>query len=839
MVMKILVADDNEDFRMIAKRTLESEGYSVETTFNGAKCLKLIEKSPPDIIISDIIIPEIDGLRLCHIIKNDKRFKNIPFIFCTANNLTSKDKKLAFSLGASHVIAKPINNEEFLLMIKNVLEKYKEGRLPNLKRSAEETHGLFTMYGDSLSRALDKKVQKYRLYRQIFTNSRDAIAILDINGFYIEYNKAYVHLLGTSERELKGQTPAIHLGQESFSEVLRVLSEKGFFRNELKSMTRSGDKLSIELSVFPIRDEKNEIFCYAEIIRDITGCKDAQEKIIQDYHIQRTINSILKISLLKISLKEQLEYTLDLLFTIPWLCFQSKGCIFLIEDDQLVMKAHRKLPHEVKRECKRLPLGRCLCGRAALNQKIQFANGMVNNHMNRKCPESLAPHGHYCVPIVFSGKTLGVLNMYLKPAYKYSETEDEFLTAVANTLAGIIQRTRTEEEKDKMQSMLHQAQKMEAIGTLAGGIAHDFNNILTAIIGYTEIALLDIPQNMNIHYNLNQVLNAANRAKELVRQILTFSRQSSLERKPIQIAPIVKEALKLLRASIPSTIEIRQNIQNSSGTIMANPSQIHQILMNLCINAAHAMREKGGVLEVSLIDLHIHSSTLQIYDNLAPGHYLKLTISDTGHGMDSEIIKRIFDPFFTTKIREEGTGMGLAVVHGIITSYDGSITVSSVLNEGTSFDILLPCLEQIITTQQEMYQIMPKGKGRILFVDDEEAIVNMVRQMLGHLGYEVIARTSCIDALDTFRSEASSFCLLITDQTMPQMTGIDLAQEFKRIRPDIPVILCTGFSELITPQEAKKLGIDELIMKPIITRDLVKTICCVLKSQEDKEDDPI
>ncbi len=383
-------------------------------------------------------------------------------------------------------------------------------------------------------------------------------------------------------------------------------------------------------------------------------------------------------------------------------------------------------------------------------------------------------------------------------------------------------------EQKQMEVQLRQAQKMEAIGTLAGGIAHDFNNILSAIMGYTEMAQYDVSEESRVRPKLDQVLNASHRAEDLVKQILAFSRESEKERKPIQVHLIVKEALKLLRASLPSTIEISQDVSTGLDTILGDPTQIHQVLMNLCTNAHHAMGEKGGVLGVTLAPVDLDAEGTTPYPDLHPGAYLKLTVSDTGHGMEQSTMERIFDPYFTTKEKEVGTGLGLAVVHGIVKSHGGAIKVSSNPAEGTSFHILFPRLDMRVVEKAGPIQALPTGAERVLFIDDEKALVEIGKQMLGRLGYECVCRTSSIETLEAFRAQPHRFDLVITDQTMPGLTGAGLAKELMRIRPDIPIILCTGYSELISEDKAMAIGIREFIMKPILIHDLAIAIRKVL-----------
>ena len=388
-----------------------------------------------------------------------------------------------------------------------------------------------------------------------------------------------------------------------------------------------------------------------------------------------------------------------------------------------------------------------------------------------------------------------------------------------------VMRDVTEElEKEKQ---LRQSQKMEAIGTLAGGIAHDFNNILSAVIGYSEILLDKIKKEDSLSEDLQEILTAGVRAKDLVKQILTFSRQAEHELQPVQVSLIVKEALKLLRASMPSTIEIRRNIQ-SDDTVMADPTQIHQILMNLCTNAEHAMRGRRGVLEVKLNSVDLDEKFLIGQTDAVPGRFLRLTVKDSGHGMTSEVMEKIFDPFFTTKEREEGTGMGLAVVHGIVKNHGGIIMVSSESEKGTTFSVYLPATEMDMKPDSKIRQPLPTGTEHILFVDDEKTLVDLGKATLNRHGYEVTTRTSSIEALELMKSRPHDFDLVVTDLTMPNMTGKELAEEIIRVRTEIPIILCSGFSTKLTEEKAKVIGIRAFIKKPVIQADLLTTVRRVL-----------
>ncbi len=386
---------------------------------------------------------------------------------------------------------------------------------------------------------------------------------------------------------------------------------------------------------------------------------------------------------------------------------------------------------------------------------------------------------------------------------------------------------QAEQERKNLESQLQQAQKMEAIGTLAGGIAHDFNNILSAIIGYTEISKMKLPEDDDVQADLDEVFKAGGRAKNLVQQILTFSRQTEKEKKPVQMNLIIKEALNLLKASLPSTIEIRKDIQSDS-LVFGDPTQFHQVLMNLCTNAAHAMQEKGGVLRVELIDVEIDSEFKITHPDIKPGSYIKLTVSDTGNGMPPEVLDRIFDPFFTTKEEGEGTGMGLSVVHGIVKGYGGTIKTYSEPGKGSTFNVFFPVIERVVEPEAREEKPIPKGTEHILFVDDEHSLVNINKQILESLGYEVTIRTSSVEALELFKTKPGRFDLVITDMTMPKMTGDVFAQKLMAVRQDIPVIICTGFSARIDEEKAETMGIKAFVSKPILKRDIAVTIRKVL-----------
>ncbi|MEE4608122.1 MAG: ATP-binding protein [Desulfobacteraceae bacterium] len=379
-------------------------------------------------------------------------------------------------------------------------------------------------------------------------------------------------------------------------------------------------------------------------------------------------------------------------------------------------------------------------------------------------------------------------------------------------------------ERRRVEFQLQQNQKMRAIGTLAGGIAHDFNNILAAILGYTEMAMMDIETASPVHRRLGNVLKACDRARDLVQQILTFSRQNDAEIRPLAPLPILKETVKLLRSGLPSTIEIESRLPSQLPMVLADPANLHQVVMNLCTNAREAMIETGGRLTVAAEVIELTKRDRRLAPELLPGHYLELKVADTGVGIAPEVLDRVFDPYFTTQTRKNGAGLGLAVVHGIVHRHGGSIHIDSTLGRGTTVTVRLP----VADTEKAPAAIgkgpVKGGREHILFVDDEQTLVQIGQQMLERLGYTVTCRTSSVEALEALRANPDRFDLVITDQTMPNMTGTELSRQIQILRPDLPVILCTGFSETIGSEKALASGIRGFLLKPIALRDMSESI---------------
>jgi PAS domain S-box-containing protein len=619
-------------------------------------------------------------------------------------------------------------------------------------------------------------------YRTILETMEEAYYEVDLAGNLTFFNEAAERLLGYSKTEMLGLNNRQYTDEENAKKLFKTFnavyrtghSAKGL---DWEIITKDGTKKCVEASVSLLTDQRGQPKGYRGVVRDITGRKLSDEA--------------LRISEGKYPLL--VENANDGIFIAQegFVKFANRKALQLFERDQadLANIPYSQLIHPGDRSV--------LSEGKTEGIELEPASGSFSLRIMARSGKEVWVHIN-AVDITWEGKP-----------------------ATLNFVKDI-------STQKKLEAQLIQAHKMEAIGTLAGGIAHDFNNILTSVLGYTQLGLEAVPKDSQPSRDLLEVMKAGRRARDLVSQILTFSRKSTQELEPLDPVPIIKEVLKLLRASIPATIEIKQNIEKTETSIMADPTQIHQILINLCTNAAQAMADRGGVLEVSLTKVFLDSVFASSHPGVVPGEHLLLSVTDTGTGISPTIIDRIFDPFFTTKKRGEGTGMGLAVVHGIVKSYGGHITVYSEVGKGTTFKVFFPSRKGEAHSEEPVEITAAKGRERVLFVDDEKPIVDMGKRMLEGLGYSVTSTTSSVEALNLFRDRSEDFDLVITDLTMPKMTGEQLASELIQIRADIPIILCTGYSRDLTQGTQRAPGICAVVKKPLIFHEIAKAIRDVL-----------
>jgi len=622
---------------------------------------------------------------------------------------------------------------------------------------------------------IEKSLRSEKEFSESITETANAIIVtLDIDGAITSFNKFGEDLTGYTKEEVVGKnwikvfipsTMKTEI-QTVFESLTTQLDAGKTYKNFI--LSKSGEKLLIKWDNVALIDEKGHTTGVIAIGVDITDRRKAEEALRESEEKYRSMMEAMKDPVYICSPDFLVEYMNPAMINRTGRDATGENCF--------------KALHDLNEKCP-------WCTHHEIQQNKHLDMDVVSPKDNRSYHVSQSP-------IVHEGGSISKMTIF-----------------------------RDTTDFKKMRTQLQQAQKMEALGTLAGGIAHDFNNILFPVSGYTEMLLLDAPPGASpLRHGLSEILTGIKRAGDLVTQILTFSRQREHELKPLKVMLVVKEALKLIQSSLPATIEIRQSVNKDCGWVMADPTQIHQIVMNLITNAYHAMEETGGKLNVTLNQVELGAGEL-IEATMDPGSYVCLTVADTGMGMDQSAIDRMFDPYFTTKKEGKGTGLGLSVVHGIIKSHGGHISVSSEPGKGTEFNVYLPVIQiQAETGQGKTAVPIKKGNESVLLVDDREEIVSLTKSMLYKLGYHVTARTRSIEALEVFRANPHNFDLVITDLTMPNMTGDKLAQQLMAIRPDIPVILFTGFSDKISKKEAEALGLKGLLMKPVVMKELSSAI---------------
>ncbi|MHC1729690.1 MAG: PAS domain S-box protein [Syntrophobacteraceae bacterium] len=623
-------------------------------------------------------------------------------------------------------------------------------------------------------------------FRKIFEEGPLGMAIVSPDNRLVRVNNRLCQMLGYTEEELKTLKVKDITHEEDFQKDLHLANkafhgEIPYYRVEKRYITKDGEIIRAHLTGTFIRDGSGTPLYGLRMIEDITEQKRAEEELKQS---------------------EQ----------------RFKGLFECAPDPYYLLDLNGKLAD---------------CNKAAediIGHAREALIGKSIYELNLFSPEELklankvlqrSELGYPSLPEEF---TLNLRDRQVSLEVRTFPTMIGGQTLVLGIGRDITERKRMEEERKQIEAQLHHSQKMEAIGTLAGGIAHDFNNILSAIIGYSDLALAEMPKDDHSHYYVEQVLKSGFRAKDLVKQILEFSRQGNHEKKPLKLGAMIKETVKLLKATIPSSIDMVVNLSAPYDWILADATQVHQILMNLCTNAWQAMQENVGTLLISLEEVYADSSLLNSHPELKEGPHLKLEISDTGHGMTPDVLNRIFEPYFTTKGIGEGTGLGLAVVQGIVKNHDGSISVESKPRKGTIFRIFLPQFDRIEEEKREPVHQPLGGNETILYVDDEPAITDIGKMMLEQLGYRVVTRCSSLEALEAFRAQPDNFDIVVTDLAMPHLRGTDLAREIRKIRPGMPVILCTGFSQRMDLEKAKSAGVQEIVFKPATATELASAI---------------
>ena len=684
-----------------------------------------------------------------------------------------------------------------------------------------------------------KREEKIRLMAMIVESSNETIIGQALDGSIITWNKGAEKCYGYTPEEIKGCSVSVLLPPDYSDDVPQILDKISRGENisnyETLRIRKDGSLIHVSLTVSPVKDATGKIVGASTIAHDITERKESEKalsaleaELRDNYFTQSAINMILSESLENISLEELLQKALNMILSIPGLSFEPIGIIYLVEDEPgtLVMKAQSNLSGPVKKLCRRIPFGTCLCGLAAQTRQIQSADHIDERH--ETCYEGMSPHGHYAVPILFGGRTLGVINIYLKEGVSRNQKEEDFLHSIANTLSGIIVRRHVEDERERLLTQLLQAQKMEAVGQLAGGISHDFNNILTAMIGYGHLLKMKMKEDDPLRTYADNILSLSDKAANLTQSLLAFSRKRIMNPCPANLNEIIKRIDYLLSRIIGEDIKLQTVLSEKDLIVMADSGQIEQVLMNLATNARDAM-PKGGLLTIGTETLDIDEEFIKEHGFGNEGEYALISLTDTGAGMDRETREKIFEPFFTTKEVGKGTGLGLSMVYGIIKQHEGYINVYSEPGRGTTFRIYLPLIEaKVEEIKPEVIQPVERGTETVLLAEDEDAIREFIKKLLGEYGYKVITVTSGQEAINEFKAHKDKIQLALLDVIMPNKNGKEAYEEIKKIRPDIKVLFMSGYpADIIHKHDIIEKGF-AYIEKPASPTKLLRKIREVL-----------
>ncbi len=793
--LKVLVVDDDDKYCELLERWVTSMGHHCMTAADGQKAVDCLRNSSCDLVLTDMVMPNMDGLQLLRHIK--EKYNDISVIVLTGY---SKDYSFTdvIKAGASDFIEKPTGRDELEAKINRILY---EKTLRNSYQDEIKIHQvLIDLLNLSIgSKEMDELLNDFLVCITSFPwlelEPRGAAFLIDEMDENILELKAHHNL----DNLAHAGCSRVHLG-ECLCGKAAITGELVFSNhpdtshdNKFKSVpdhgqycvpiTLTGDKILGVFTLYTKAEAKRNENVVAvlnaaakTLARIITGKMDEAIIVQQDLCFRSMTENVLD-AIIMMDNKGRISF---------W--NNAAERIFGFSASEVTGQNLHKMIVPERYQAQYRP---------ALKEFFRSGSGEVIG----KTIEVSGRHK--------SGKTIPV-------ELSLSGLHVQGMWQAVGIIRDISARKTLETEKEKLNQQLRQAQKMEAIGTLAGGIAHDFNNILGAIIGFADMAKDDVSAGSQVYKDLDRILSAGNRAKELVTQILTFSRQAEEEFTPVKLHLILKEALKMLRASIPTNIEIRQSINAECKPVLADPTQLHQVIMNLMTNAYHAMLEKGGIISVDLKEEMIDSRESGDTTELENGLYVKMIIADTGTGMESEVLERIFDPFFTTKAQGVGTGMGLSLVHGIIVQLGGKVDVKSETGKGSSFEIYIPAFLGFENSDKKLGDNhIPGGEEHILIVDDELALIEVSSRKLKKLGYIVTSRTSSIEALEAFKAQPNLFDLIITDLAMPNMTGLDMAIEMLRLKPEIPIILSTGFVDSRTSEYAMEIGIRKIVNKPV------------------------
>ena len=760
----VIIVDDVSANRLTLNELLRDEGYRLIEAADGPTALSVAAAESPDLMLLDIMMPGMNGFEVCRRLRADARFAEMPVILVTA--LDDKVSRLTgIEAGADDFVTKPFDRAELRARVRSITRLNRYRRLHETRESLRDSEMHFNT---------------------LFALGPVAVYSCDPSGAIQDYNQRAVALWGRepdprreSDRYSGPVTMYSRDGAQLPTERIPAAEVCGGARRSIEDEEflverADGMRASVIVNVAAIKNDSGGITCAICCFHDITARKMAERKLRED---EQWLKAIFEQAPVGVVQTDSLSGR--------FIRFNQRFCDILgYTSEETKQLTHREITHLED-------LG------AVVMLQERLRNGTIREYTREK--RYVRKDGSVVwVSVAVSG---------LGPP---GEAPNAFLAVVLDI-----------SERKRMDDHFYQAQKMEALGQFSGGVAHDFNNILAAIGGYTELSQMILTDNPEVRQHLGQVLKSTGRAADLVRQILTFSRHEPQERRPIQLSQVVAESMTLLRASIPSTIRFETAIAKDVPPVLGNANQVHQILMNLGVNAWHAMREGPGNLQVVLERFAVSAEFAATKPRLRPGEYVRLSVSDTGSGMTPETLVRIFDPFFTTKAPGEGTGLGLSVVHGIMDGHDGTVTVHSHPGEGTVFRLYFPVHDGEVMDLLVRDGLIPRGAGeRILIVEDEEILALLVQKTLVNLGYTADYETNPVKALALVRADSKRFALVLSDQTMPGMTGLTLAGLIRDCRSELPVILMTGYSLSLTAERVEEAGIRQLMLKPVTIQSL-------------------
>jgi PAS domain S-box-containing protein len=795
--MNVLIVDDRPTNLKLLRFVLSSDGHTVHEAHDGVEALALLKCERIDAIISDILMPRMDGYRLCDEVRRTEQLQDIPFIFYTATYTSAGDERLCFDLGADKYIRKPAPAEKLLAALREVTE-HRRRQTPQLSSRLADA-GVMKEYNERLVAKLEEKNEEvsatHEKLRRLLEHSPAVIYGLRMEGEnIIPYlvSENVTRLLGFSVSEtLSYEWWFGQLHPEDANQAVASIAEtltKGTSRSEYRLRHKNGGYRWVE-------DNRRLVHANAGNPAELSGVwTDVSERKRLEEDLRRS--------------EERFRELAENIQEVFWMTDPAKNQMLYISP------AYEKI-----------------WGRTCENLYAEPAAWLDAIHSEDRA---------HVVQAAMTKQASGTYDeqyRIVRPDGSIRWIHDRAspvrdATGEVCRIAGVAEDIT---ERRLLEEQFRQVQKMEAIGTLAGGIAHDFNNILAVIGGHTELLKMSLSQDPESMDGLEAVALATRRATNLVRQILTFSRQQEIHRQAIVLCPVIEEAVKFLRATIPTTIEIQVSISPDTPVVLADATQIHQVLMNLGTNAWHAMKDRPGILEVKAESFDVDQDLADAKPRLHPGKYARVSIKDNGKGMSPATLDRIFEPFFTTKAVGEGTGLGLAVVHGIMQSHEGLVSVYSQPGQGTLFHLYFPAHASAAATAVANQAAVPTGAGqRILYVDDEMPLVRLGKKILERLGYLVEPHTSVTEALALVRADPRRFHLVVTDQTMPGMTGVEFARELTRIRPDLPIVLTTGYTGNLDLEHLREVGVHELLLKPPTIHTLGAAVHRVLTGKAHK-----